>query len=344
MASNVGAEMSIGRSKHLGELAQVFRHRHASWVDFGRFLKHEFRGTSSTASIEGTSSLDSMPCRHNVGGRHHAILAASVSNLGSADVFGHERYSRPCVSHGAFDHGKNGGLVVHDLCVRAAAFLQSIGRGDPQEPSGRDFRYDTPLEPASVENSEGDPESQGSISSGNVLAHRLRTALERRPLNDDFDDLFFEDEDVIETLRGLVVEDPLVTVAETITTLSDLPSSQDSVLQLGKRGSSTKMRAATLGYLWGFADDPSRLRDEFRRLRGDASLCVLHLCGCGLCYRDASGRKVVGCCEHSHLALGTLELNGQHRTFHTMLSLAPVHLYPHQVAIIRESTGGGGIF
>lgn len=262
-------------------------------------------------------------------------------------AFNHERYSRPCVCYGTFDGGKNNGLVVHDLCVRAAAFLRSIGKGDPHELTRRDFTYDPSLYPPSSSPQVGS--SQVSDASGDVEMSADVTLTQAmfddaaEQSDDEFnDDGFFQDEDVQEMLglnEGVADADLSTTV-----TLSDIPSSQDSAEQDLARGSSTKMRAATLGYLWNFANDPRQLRLEFRRLRSEANLCVLHLCGCGLCYRTSNDIKVFGCAERTHLKLGLQEQNGHHRTFHQMLELGPVGAYAQQVTIIHQSTDGDGVF
>lgn len=103
------------------------------------------------------------------------------------------------------------------------------------------------------------------------------------------------------------------------------------------------MRAATLGYLWNFADNPQQLRTEFRRLRSDRTLYVLHLCGCGICYETSSGVRVKGCVERSHLKLGSHEENERHKLYHQMLSFAQVSDYANAVAIIHRSLDGDGI-
>jgi len=348
MSATAASDASAGRAKHLGELAQVFKHRHGTWRDFGQFLKREFRDPSGQGTMVGTASgLSEMTCRHNAGGRHHTALAGALGPPVHSPGFNHERFARPCVSFGSYDAGKNGGLVVHDLCVRAAAFLAATGRGDPNESTRRDFDYDP--HSALLSSSPRVGSSQVSDASGDVEMSEditlTQAAFESASGMGEVggnDDGFFDDEDVREapgqddTDSG---DDSSCSVD-----VSDIPSSQDSAAQLIARGSSTKMRAATLGYLWNFADDPRQLRTEFKRLRSDATVCVLHLCGCGLCFTEPSGVKVVGCAERSHLKLGSSEENGRHRTFHHMLELSPVPAYAGLVAIIHQARDGGGVF
>jgi hypothetical protein len=127
---------------------------------------------------------------------------------------------------------------------------------------------------------------------------------------------------------------------ETIEELSDA----GSVETITDRRSSTKMRGATLGYLWGFAENPARLRTEFRRLRGDGSLWVLHLCGCGLCTATDQGQRSRGCCEWSHLTLGSSVANARHRTYHEVMSSTRVEDYPALCGIIHRGVDGEGLF
>jgi hypothetical protein len=95
----------------------------------------------------------------------------------------------------------------------------------------------------------------------------------------------------------------------------------DASIRVGQGGrrTSTKVRAATLGYLWGFSRDPDRLREETRRLRDERDQQVLHLCGCGIPFNNSDGVLVPGCCEWSHLRLGTAEENGLHKSYHTVM-------------------------
>lgn len=296
-----------------------------------------------------TSGLSEMRCRHTLGGRHHQFLTAALASPVDSVVFNHERYTRPCVSHGSYDAGKNGGLVVHDLCVRAAAFLRSIGRGDIRQSTGRDFDYDPSLNLASSSPLGGESElsddSQMMDLSEDITITASTLITSDDPSEYD-DDGFFEDEDVQQEMAALEADllEPPSTEAGTVSA-SDMPSSQDSVEQWSARRSSTKMRAATLGYLWNFADDWRQLRIEFRRLRSDRNAQVLHLCGCGLCFLEQPGdRRVVGCAERSHLTLGLAGTNDHHKTYHMTLGLTQPSDYVGLVRAIHVGTDGAGLF
>jgi hypothetical protein len=127
---------------------------------------------------------------------------------------------------------------------------------------------------------------------------------------------------------------------QTVSTLSDVGTCSSPIP--GPRRS-TKMRVATLAYLWKFADHPRQLRDEFRRLRTDHDLQVLHLCGCGLC-KEENGTRVSGCVERTHLILGTAVMNGHHRTFHETLALCQVSDYTDLCRIFHNTQAGLGVF
>lgn len=336
--SGVGIGELEGRDRHLGELALVFRHRGGTWGDFGRFLKFLF---------EDSLPVSSIACRHNSGGKHYETLVASSNQPDEYPMFAHERYSRPCISTGAFEEKKNPGLVVTDLCNKAARFLLSIGKGDAGGTAGRDFDFEpaavsSPIEPPGESQT---TDSQGSIDAGNIVDGPRDLSLAETEEEFDGDDMF-DEEDVQELLEQMLAAAPsnsaqLPGPARTISAdISEGPS-EDSVLQYTGR-STTKMRAATLGYLWGFADRPAELREQFRRLRTDRSLAVLHLCGCGICYKAESGARVPGCVEHSHLRLGSLEENSSHRNFHAMINFARDGDYAQQCAIIHRVDNGHG--
>jgi len=319
----------VGRSKHLARLATVFRHRHGTWADFGGFLKDYFE-----------RSAQEIPCRHNHRGRHHGILLESQDES-DPPVFDHERYSRACVAVGTFDPDKNSGIVVADLCVQAARFLTSIGKGDPEDATGRDRDYNPPPDPPSSSNPSEHTDSYGAVDLANVMAFRNRVSVvdDGGEVSDEdtsySGDSVFEGEGVLEQLDELAPEPGPESQGglsvETIEVLSDA----GSVDTITDRRSSTKIRAATLGYLRGFADNPVRLRTEFRRLRGDDSLWVLHLCGCGLCIVADGGQRSRGCCEWSHLTLGSSVANAHHRTYHEVMSHTRVEDYPALCGIIR---------
>lgn len=356
MASVVEAQ---GRRKHLASLAQVFRHRHGTWGDFGAFLKLVF-GEVDGAGAGVTTRVEDMRCRHAAGGQHHIALYTALAHPESDTVFNSDHYRRPCISVGSFDQDKNPGLVVTDLCIKAHKFLSSIGKGDVDHQFNRDHEYSHPSGSGSsplTQPLSATSDTQGSIDPSNILSSRLRgSAMEGVQRDEDsqgssssYGDSFFEEEDVQEELSTLVAGfDPesqvsTVSLAETVETLSDV-GSEDSVVGSGEGRSSTKMRAATLAYLWKFADEPGKLRNEFRRLRGEETLMVLHLCGCGLCFVTADGRKVKGCCEKTHLILGTREMNGRHASFHEVMKLSRADDYAQLCGIIHRATDGQDLF
>src|SRR5208282_3001385 len=204
MATNgVQQRGDFGRSKHLASLAQVFRHRHGTWADFGSFLQTLF-GERPSAGL-GVAPPGIVGCRHTPGGRHYPVLQASIGEPLSYTMFDHERYRRPCICIGSFDINKNPGLVVTDICVKANRFLLSIGRGDEADYSGRDRDYSQPLDPSSspltAPQESAASDSFRSIDPTNVLDSRLRQpggerAGESQGLSSTYSEEFFDDEDV----------------------------------------------------------------------------------------------------------------------------------------------------
>jgi hypothetical protein len=124
----------------------------------------------------------------------------------------------------------------------------------------------------------------------------------------------------------------------------DFNPSDESFHASQQARSSTKMRAATLAYLRGFARDPERLREEMYRLRKERDLYVLHLCGCGLPYTNESGTLVPGCCEWSHLRLGTSVENALHRSYHIVMEKSNVEDFPQLCDIIHRAEYGFDLF
>ena len=343
----------VGRSKHLGELAMVFKHRHAKWHHFADFLREEF----SDRSVAGPNAdvtpplLQQVACRHNNGGRNHTALS-TANNGPFQSAFNHVRYQRPCVTMGTYDEKKNPGLVVHDLCTRAVRFLARIGLGDPDEETKRDFKFDPTVYSACRSSEDSLPPFQSDdfegLSTSNIRLSPRRARAEEDEDDEYGGDEFFQQEDVQEFLfaatdHGVPISefDPDASVSA-----PGMGSSSDSVGQgtLGRKP--TKMRVATLAYLWGFVSDPQALRREFRKLRTSPNLHVLHLCGCGMCYKQPDGSRVYGCCEASHLILGSSSLNDMHRTYHTMISLLPPENYLLQVSLFRHALdeSGMGVF
>jgi len=339
-----------GRYKHLGDLAKVFKHRHGTWRDFGKFLKSEFKDPSQAGAMAGTASrLDGMPCRHSPRGKHGAVLTAAREDPMYRTLLDHPRYRRPCLSHGTYENNKNGGLVVSDLCGRANNFLTALGRGDPYEETRRDFEYDpTVHSPSSPPSTPGasqvsDIDDLGEISVDNITLtqRRFNESLDLDTSTEFDRGWVFQDEDVHTELPE-PGEGDLNAADDRTVSVSGVASSEDSLIQSSTR-TSTKMRAATLGYLWGFADDPSRLRTEFRRLRSDDSLWVLHLCGCGISIKTGTGLrdlKSAGCCEWSHLKLGDQRENDAHRSLHQVLNIVPVSGYAALMQLYSGSVEG----
>jgi len=352
MSGEGGGNDFGGRRKHLGQLALVFKHRHGSWADFGQFLKAIFGDLPSSSQIATISQTRRIICRHNAGGRNYdALVAAAHGPVLQRPVFNHERYTRPCVTIGSFEEKKNPGLVVADLCNKANRFLQSIGKGDPEASTGRDFEYDEKdrsVSPLSDE-SGGDPESQGAIDASNILeTPRQRNVARFPPLparEDSFDtDDFFGDVDTLNQLEGILAEFDRPQTPSSVSTPTGYAQSEDSLIQLTMR-SSTKIRAATLGYLWQFADDPVRLRERFRLLCSDPRLHVLHLCGCGVSFVDPVTRqRRHGCVEKTHLKLGSAADNMLHKSYHVTIHHANPLDYEAFCGICHRAEGGDGIF
>ncbi|KAL7805340.1 hypothetical protein V8C26DRAFT_417977 [Trichoderma gracile] len=317
-----------GRRKHLGDIALVFKHRGATWLDFGQFLKGLFEG-------QGSGAVE-VRCRHNSGGLHHGVLADALRDPAAYPMFDHERYGRPCIAIGTWEEGKNPGLVVADLCAKAAAFISSLDRdGDfrmtDQSPSLSPVDSDESIVYDSQESlNNAVPESQeaqGAIDGRNIVDGPRVTSAAGPVV----------DEDIADAMEVLDSQE----TAESVDTPSGYRASQDSILQRNRV--STKMRAATLGYLWQFADHPEKLKAKFQRLRRDPSLHVLHLCGDGICSIEG-GRRVPGCCERSHLVLGTSVNNEAHAAWHKTMKLARVEDYSLYCGIAHGVASGAGLF
>lgn len=339
-----------GRSRHLAELAMVFRHRHGTWADFGQFLKALFGDAPHNGEIEQVPVHHLSQCRHAPAGRHGGVLLQVAQAPSSYPMFDHERYTRPCFGIGSFEQGKNPGLVMDDVCSKAAFFLRSIGKGDPDETSGRDFEYVPPSgSPPEGRFSQETTDSNSQIDASNIEEGprdrgSTNTATVITDEDDDYDDSLFDDEDVIAVLAAMtdvVGGDGHSTGGSSIgdNTLS-LPagysSSQDSANQYTGR-SSTKIRVHTLAYLWGFADRPRRLREQFRILRTTPDLWVLHLCGCGISGRGVDGSQNYGCTEKTHLILGSRELNEAHKNHHFTIRYTPADNYARLISALRPN-------
>jgi hypothetical protein len=346
----------FGRYRHLGQLALVFRHRHGTWEDLGQFLKHLFSDSPRYGVVATAPRRVPVACRHNSGGKHHHTLTDVAQYPENYPMFNHERYTRPCFGIGAFEDQKNPGLVVADICSKASRFLLSIGKGDQSEVSGRDFEYDPTREDTvrgleSVGSSQV-TDSQGSLDSGNIIEDQRRIAgnspLASPAEDSEFDDSFFHDVDVqqelTEILERVDEEGSRPRTRSTMETPYGFRESEDSIVQSLER-QSTKIRAATLGYLWQFADNPLELREQFRRLRSDRDLQVLHLCGCGICYTNSTtGNRVIGCVDKTHLKLGSAVENGIHKIHHQGMSLGLASDYPVACLLVHRADHGGDLF
>jgi len=362
--SRGGVQALMGRSKHLAKLALVFHHRHGTWRDFGLFLKVLF---GEAQSIGGLSAIPrhTVSCRHNEGGRHHNLLTADIfaAEPGSTSTSDLAPYQRPCISMGAFENKKNPGLVVDDLCVKARTFLVGLGKGDGAMPGGRDYEYTQASAPSQSSTMTLPPmgaEDLLDIDESSILndpppraakrARRLSNQLVGKLSSDcegssNYDgDSLFDDEDVRLELEETLASIEKPRSSPTVGIPTELDTGEDSGIEGGGRSASTKLRVATLAYLCRFADNPSMLREEFRRLK-NSDLWVLHLCGCGLCIPASIEQpKLYGCCEPSHLTLGSSVTNAHHRTFHETIALAQTDDYPALVEIVQRATDGENIF
>lgn len=117
----------VGRSKHLARLAFIFYRRGASWKDFARFIDALFSedGLPWKRGWPGHT----MKCRHNPGGIHHEVLQRTPAGEIGDSMFNPEHYKRPCLGWGKGDDNKSPGIVVHDLCNQARAWLRRNGKG-----------------------------------------------------------------------------------------------------------------------------------------------------------------------------------------------------------------------
>lgn len=220
-----------------------------------------------------------------------------------------------------------------------------IGKGDPNERTGRDFEYrpttSSPFDPpgSSQVTDCYDISKAGDSKSAKIIGNSTAAvfAMDEWFKGNDM----FKDEDIIQALllsadsTKACSSSQLQPLDESIETPSDYESYDDSLLQSTVR-ISTKLRAATLGYLWQFADSPADLRREFRRLRQDRAAHVLHLCGCGMSYYSENIR-VFGCMERSHLRLGTVEENARHLNWHMVMSYINGDNYAKVCSVARES-------
>jgi hypothetical protein len=345
----------VGRKKHLGSLLLPFYHRGATWGDFGRFLEVFFRGDLHVRK-GGHLLFHEQKCRHNSGGKHFSALDNSRKFPQEYPMFNAVRYTRPCISFGKGEVGKNPGFIVFDTVLKAKAFLESINKGEKIENSAQDTgsSYGSDDQDDLSEMSTEDEEDMlDYVDSGEVrdLSNDLLGIADSDSQDTDYgsviaaEDLeaimkpFAESEERASRAHPSLEADPPIQSQEGDFRPQDVSFSKGP----GNSRSSTKVRAATLAYLRGFSREPSRLREETRRLCEDSTLCVLHLCGCGMPF-EHNGTLVPGCCEWSHLKLGTLEENGRHKTWHTAMGMSDAADYPALCDIVHRGKDGDGLF
>jgi hypothetical protein len=340
-----------GRRKHLGQLKLVFKNRGGTFSLLRQFFAETFGGQTMPAA-GGRTPLYPMTdcgCRHCPGGRH--FLALRNSNRGQGPYPIKEpnpRYEIPCTARGVWEDGKGCGVVVYDLCNRARKWLsEQPGFREPEsQNTGKDRTYGPSSNPASSQHESDDiPDSLESgdlevieetgelvvpcspnVGHGsNTYGARLRSGAgetyvdsqrEQDPMDYPWDP---HDSDVVDD--------------------SDLYESQESCLQRGRK--STMVRVATLAYIAKQSSDLLLFIDAFERLRLERDLCVLHLCGCGVCRKGPDGRKLGGCTEPSHLMLGTMGLNKLHALWHECFNQVTDAAYPKIVGVAHEDSDSG---
>jgi len=344
----------------LANLALVFYRRGGTYRDLGGFLKALFGEV--TAQGVARLRLQSIECRHNRGAHYKALQECT-----DRSPFLDDHYHRPCLAVGSWEKGKNPGLVADDICKQAERFLDGMGkaviegiladhRWEPGRSSEDEYSQQSlpPWEKEDEDISRHPTPKKPRFLKQDRLASRAASVSLSDALRGDSPDTtysgdsLFDHEDIREMLghNPLVEEDEMgeeeLGSQDTVDCPSEVES--DANINVTAQRSSTKIRAATLGYLWRFADDPLGLRREFRRLKNESDdQWVLHLCGCGLSVMDQD-RKVWGCAEKSHLILGGRELNDNHRTFHRTIALAQEDDYTQLCGIIHRASGGTGLF
>lgn len=365
---------SEGRGKHLATLVQVFRHRGASWGDFGCFLEVLLGYKSDDPSGKPPGKLSvALPrklcsCRHNQDGKQHQILSVPSSSYPQFSDSTH--YRQPCVAVGVFDEGKAQGLVIADVLVRARRFLDLIGRQrrepsefNPSQASNYSLadssmsedsseephwtgpgaeEMDVEIPPSSSHRDDGEPSQPSSddeFGDGDIeglMLEYLTREEQQVHQNDSNGESQGESQDSLAPTTGKLLSE----ASFGKWAIEDV----DSQNSLAEAKSRLKMRAHVLAYLANFSQDPDRLKSEFRRLREDKELFVLHLCGCGLCKKTGEEQSP-GCIERSHLKLGSGEENQIHKTYHEMLGqLIAEGDYAWQCGIIHRARYGSGIF
>jgi hypothetical protein len=279
-------------------------------------------------------------------------------------VFAGPQYTRSCLSFGKGEENKTPGFIVCDTVVKARKYLESIGKGKKiresfwDEASVSESDSEASFDPDS---SMLDAEELDPMSDESVVEHPDDDVSTGEGSDAQVDESFGEFDVSLEDLQRVMeaydeeVEELAPLPLHDLRGVASAPlvGSQDAEFQKsddsydpgrGHARSSTKIRAATLGYLWGFHGDAERLRAETLRLTSNPDLCVLHLCGCGLPYINNQGVRVPGCCEWSHLKLGTLDENTTHKFYHITMGKAAIADYPALCDIIHRADNGTGLF
>lgn len=356
------------RKGHLGRLALIFFRRGASWVDFREFLVALFNNEVKAAGRRNTRSVAGrfhvQKCRHGPGGRHFdelRRLTTVVEEDRPALFNSHAGFSRPCLGFGKGDDNKAPGLVMYDLCKDARAWLATRGKG-------RVIRSATPrhhralghvpddlahlqLDAEVLPHAHPIPEWSEFVLD-NPEAWRLWEELCSMGL---YPTLIDEDPDAQEieyqlgglSFTGHSGEEEDRPMSDTL--LSSDPGVQSSPnTGIANARTSTKIRVHTLAYLKGANNDTTAFRTRFFQLREQDEL-VLHLCGCGIKFTNPEHsdgpQECSGCCEPTHLRLGTSETNLRHRYFHTVMNLVQVADYGEQCRLAwRGQDDCDGIF
>lgn len=357
----------VGRRRHLGNLALKFYRRGGTWGDLGRFLKGFFDGHERFKG-KGFHIQD---CRHT-SGRHGRIIQDGLR--AGNPVFADIKFRRPCMGFGKGDFNTTPGYIVHDLCNRAADYLSSIGKGRLLEQHDLDFEPGSDCSGSSVNTDSEDDDEEEFDDLDDPRQYipdfpRIGTYLTNVDPRVTKHEVFMLHEEALQdglhqaeaAVDGIVPErqtlEP-VAVARDLSqaTVSEISGLSSQTHSLNRDPSTprqiTKIRIATLAYLCKFWNDPESLRREFQRLRRDPTMCVLHLCGCGLQRiatidhygENVHGESYSGCTERSHLILGTAELNRRHAFFHKMMRISQAQDYAALVDITQRAEGGEGIF
>jgi hypothetical protein len=355
-----GINDAEGRSRHLGAILLVFYHRGGTWHDFGMFLENLFSGALHKAPNRPHNPFTEQKCRHGPQGLHTDILETAAMSPDDYPMFNHGRYFRPCISFGKGEANKTPGFVVADTVVKARRYLESIGKGDIVQNSAyseddSDYDPDNDSDP-------GESAEDQLIEVGESLSETEQVG---GPTSDDDSEMQGVDGSSQETSYGSIIalsdvealieqlDGPRRLRPRAIPETSQIPitSSQgefgpeDVSFHASQHARvSTKMRAATLGYLRGFSRDPERLCEETHRLRTERNAFVLHLCGCGMPYTNNTGALVPGCCEWSHLRLGSSKENALHKMYHSVMGKAMVADYPRLCDIIHRAESGYDLF